>query len=859
MIPLKLQLTNFLSYRERVEVDFTGLHLACISGQNGAGKSTLLDAMTWALFGKARRTDDAIIFSGANSSEVTFDFEYEGLIYRIQRIKSRTKTGTLDLFLQLIRDDGTIEWKPYTEKSITKTEERIVSILRMDYVTFTNASFFLQGRADQFSQQNSTERKKILASILGLDIWDVYNKKAAEKRKVLESDLLLIDSRMADINLELSEEGIRKEKFAELERSLKSFASRKKNQEDALNNIRLLDNLLKEQKKQLDVLQNHAASKRRSYDQIARLLEERRTEHTGMQQLLIREDEIIRKYAEWKSIRDRLETMNSLAMQFHDLREKRNTPYLTIEKTKNALEQELKALNDKKALVETILKELPEKRSGLDQDRSAISALEKQISQKTEIEMELSALRLQKEDVSVENKRLRAEMDQLDIRRKHLQTMQEPICPTCGQDLTDEHRSTLVDEISDQGKTLGDLYRENHKQISDLESRQLKLEDDLKLISRLENEKNILERKTDLVQAWINDREPDIKLWTETGHFRLEEIEAVLTTNTYAQNEKVEINQIDQQIAQLHYDSEAHEKLRKQESLLKTIEDEYQQLERTRSAIVPLERQIADIEKQLTEAQIELNDLNKNSEDAAKEYAEKSIGKPDLASAEVEFRKLIEEENVLRDETAAARQRVEVLDTLRNRKKDLDQERESTGRVIGQYKQLERAFGKDGVPALLIEQALPDIEAEANDLLDRLTAGEMSVRFSTQRDYKDKNREDKKETLDIQISDATGVRDYEMFSGGEAFRVNFAIRLALSRVLAQRAGARLQTLVIDEGFGSQDAIGRQRLQEAIHMVQNDFARILVITHLEELKDAFPSRIEVEKTSSGSAVTVIPGT
>ncbi len=46
-----------------------------------------------------------------------------------------------------------------------------------------------------------------------------------------------------------------------------------------------------------------------------------------------------------------------------------------------------------------------------------------------------------------------------------------------------------------------------------------------------------------------------------------------------------------------------------------------------------------------------------------------------------------------------------------------------------------------------------------------------------------------------------------MFSGGEAFRVNFAIRLALSEVLAQRAGARLQTLVIDEGFGSQDALG----------------------------------------------------
>ena len=112
-----------------------------------------------------------------------------------------------------------------------------------------------------------------------------------------------------------------------------------------------------------------------------------------------------------------------------------------------------------------------------------------------------------------------------------------------------------------------------------------------------------------------------------------------------------------------------------------------------------------------------------------------------------------------------------------------------------------------------------------------------------------------RETLEIQISDNAGKRDYEMFSGGEAFRVNFAIRLALSEVLSQRAGARLQTLVIDEGFGSQDAQGRQRLVEAINLVRQDFAKILVITHIDELKDAFPTRIEVEKTDRGSTLSM----
>ena len=173
-----------------------------------------------------------------------------------------------------------------------------------------------------------------------------------------------------------------------------------------------------------------------------------------------------------------------------------------------------------------------------------------------------------------------------------------------------------------------------------------------------------------------------------------------------------------------------------------------------------------------------------------------------------------------------ARQEVAVLDSLRVRKTGLLSQREEFAQQVARHKTLERAFGKDGVPALLIEQALPQIEAKANDLLDRLSNGTMSIRFATQAEYKDKKRDDLKETLDILISDGAGLRDYEMYSGGEAFRVNFAIRLALSEVLAGRKGARLQTLVIDEGFGSQDAQGRQRLIEAINLVKPDFAKIL---------------------------------
>jgi exonuclease SbcC len=201
----------------------------------------------------------------------------------------------------------------------------------------------------------------------------------------------------------------------------------------------------------------------------------------------------------------------------------------------------------------------------------------------------------------------------------------------------------------------------------------------------------------------------------------------------------------------------------------------------------------------------------------------------------------------------AAQQDLKVLSGQRERQETLKVERDNLALRIQRLKLLEKSFGRDGVQALLIDHALPEIADHANELLDRLTGGDMTVTFGTQRELK--SREGTRETLDITIADRNGARPYENYSGGEQFRVNFAIRLALSQLLARRAGAKLQTLVVDEGFGSQDPLGRQRLVEAINIVQDDFACVLIITHLDELRDVFPTRIEVSKGLRGSTIAV----
>ena len=203
-------------------------------------------------------------------------------------------------------------------------------------------------------------------------------------------------------------------------------------------------------------------------------------------------------------------------------------------------------------------------------------------------------------------------------------------------------------------------------------------------------------------------------------------------------------------------------------------------------------------------------------------YQKQAQDLPDLDALELTVNGLQAKENRLRAELGGTRSALAHLQQTRARVADLAAERDAHAKRLALLKQLEDAFSNNGIPALLIEQALPEIETQANIVLDRLSAGSMTVRFETQREKKDKKDSGRIQSLDILISDGSGSRAYELFSGGEAFRINFAIRLALSRVLAHRAGARLQMLVIDEGFGSQDADGKQRLIEAINLVRPDF-------------------------------------
>jgi exonuclease SbcC len=855
MIPVRLKLKGFLSYRETAEIDFTPFRLACISGPNGAGKSSLLDAMTWSLFGQARKRDEALINAAANSAEVVFVFSYEGNLYRVQRALGRGKSGVLEFQVGANGDPAQTEWRPLTEKTVRDTQARIRQILRLDYETFVNASFFLQGKADQFTQEPPASRKRILASILGLDEWEIYRNHAAEHRKRLEAEMLSLVGRLTEIDTELAEEPVRAARLEELERQLAVLAAARKLQAEAVDAMRRVASSIAEQRRLVDSLAARAEKARGQVETTRSRLAARETEWGALAELRARAPEVEEAYAVWLRARAALERLDELAMTFREY-EKQRQPFLDdinreqarLEQERASLEREEVAVQDQRSLLATLDGELGDASQKLAEAEAEVARREREQARLNALREELAAVR-------AENESLRSQMDEIKDRIGRIEGIETPTCPLCGQPLSPEHRESTIAQLEGEGKRMGDRWRSNRSRADSLEGDVSSLEGGLALLERADDARIAQAGLLAELNARRSAAEAVITGWSKVGSKRLAQIEKLLTRETYSPDARKSLRSLDRELKRLGYDVAAHERVREEELQDRQAQTDMQALEAGGAALAPLEREIRELKAQLSTQHQEASELEAEYEAAIARLAGAESSAPDLRAAELALLDAQERENIVRQELGAARQKVTVLGDLRQRQQELTSEREALAQRIGEFRMLERAFGKDGVPALLVEQALPEIESHANEVLDRLSNGAMSVRFVTQAQYRDKKRDDLRETLDLVISDSSGSRDYELFSGGEAFRVNFAVRLALSRVLAQRTGARLQMLIIDEGFGSQDAAGRQRLIEAINLASKDFAKILIITHMDELKDAFPNRIEVDKTPMGSVAKV----
>jgi len=213
MIPLNVELKNFLSYGENVQkIDFKGYRLICFSGKNGNGKSALLDAITWGIWGQARKVtgvakaDEGLLRLGQTQMMVSVKFEFNKNIYRVRREFAKTygrNRTVLDFELFNFESNRFIT---LSENTVKKTQEKIDKLLGLDFETFSNTAFLRQGQANEFSQKNPRERKQILANILGLSRYDELRQKALEHAKKYGENKSRISSFIEQANIEIEKE-----------------------------------------------------------------------------------------------------------------------------------------------------------------------------------------------------------------------------------------------------------------------------------------------------------------------------------------------------------------------------------------------------------------------------------------------------------------------------------------------------------------------------------------------------------------------------------------------------------------------------------------------------------------------------
>jgi len=842
-----------MSYGHNVPpLSFKSFHLACLTGDNGNGKSALLDAITWALWGQARGVDrngagmDDLVKLGQEFMEVEFTFELEGDTYRI--IRKRDKRRGISL-LEFQLQDGN-RYRAISGDKIAETQKQIIQILKMDYETFTNSALVLQGKADTFTQQKPNDRKRILGEILGLGFYDELEKKAREKVRVFEQEAKMLHQQIILLKQETKGKGTIKTQLEEIEKE---------------------ESLLREKVKIKEVEHNSLHQQKQEYDNALAKIDQLKTRIQADNEEILKYEKIIRsiqqKLKEGKSL---LERETEIVVGFErfvnqtklkDQLERKQTEfyeYTTRQaKLTSMVEEKKKFLEIKVGNLQQEIKDLETLANNKGTKLELASKLKSELAQLEELKLTKEASELKLKVLETELAVLKARVPDLktkleELKQNYLTLKKAPKCPLCSTDLeTAVIKEKILLKVTAEGKQIKIKIAELDMSITELSVVGLRIKKKIEGLNQIiqvqrlkEKELTIIERDLVLID------EAETKLGLKL--IQLESLQAQLQERAYAEPEIKEIISITNALKHLGFDKIQYHKLIAEVEQNKVYNEKMNQLTIIKDSLHQHNQNLEIYEdnkarkaKSVEEDKDLINLLHKRVTDL--KSAPESIEKVSL-----QIDKGKQELSQIEQQKGALKERYKRCLNLEKEQKISELKWQAASQEKSYYSELTQAFGKKGIQAIIIENAIPELQDEANKLLNRMTDGRLNVALITQKGNKKGNVV---ETLDIQISDEVGTRKYEMYSGGEAFRVNFALRIALSKLLVKRAGARLQTLIIDEGFGTQDGKGKERLIELITAIQNDFAKILVITHIQELKDAFPVHLEVIKDHEGSKIII----
>ncbi len=773
---ISLRLQNFRQHVDtRIEFE---RGLTGIIGPNGSGKSTLLEAIAWALYGTpaARGNRDSIRFSRAAaraSVKVELEFELAGHRYRVLRGLTNA-----EVFL----DGGDVP----IANTITGATELLQRRLGMTRSEFFHTYFTGQKELDVMAMLGPAERARFLSRVLGYDRISGAQEIARERRRALTAEINGLKQGMPDADAiwrgvadAEARVAVARTRAAEADVARLETADRLMALAPQWQNAQAQRDQMQKLQAELGVAESEAMSFAREVERLDRELDAVAIAHRELTPL--RE-----AITALPAVRVELETLERLAAA-ESRRQALMERVRTVAEEDAKLAERAGKLESAPTLERDTQQQLTTLRGTLtDVERTHDAERTSWVRDRQEAETRLDALR--------------AQYTELTQQRETLEGLgEESPCPTCGRPLGASYRSVL-DLLVEQVETVridGNYYRQRVEQLTAVPS----------AIETLDEQRRTMQAELTAAER------------------RLARIQAALTEATQVADHRAQLaerlQQATTQLAELPlgYDAQRHRELREELVRLQELETraarvggmvEREEVTRTerlrvtglrdafRSKVVELERQRVAlgmddaVYQRVREAHERASGEARRAElDAVSATGEAERARAALDSAEQGRRDLARLQ--------------ETLDTLEQDKRLHDE--------------LDRAL--TDLRTDLNFQLRPELAEIASGFLDGLTDGRYSS-LEFDEDYRVLVME---EGLPKPV-----------ISGGEEDLCNLVLRLAISQMIAERAGQAFSLLILDEVFGSLDETRRANVVELLRHLHDRFEQVIVITHIEQVRE-----------------------
>ncbi len=807
MRPLRLEVEGFSTFRDRVALDFTGLELVAFTGSTGAGKSTLIDAITFALYGSVARYENAgrvapVIHQLSTQAKVRLDFEAGGRTYIATRVVRRRNTragesdsaSTREARLELVDGDNPEAETTVLAGDVKELNAAVEELLGLDFRQFTRTIVLPQGEFSAFLRDDPANRDKLLQRLLDLGVYERMGQLARSQAKK--------SGHQAEILAEQQERTppLSDTEFKALEATTAELATVRSEVADRLDVLAELD-------ARLDPL---------------------RDEVKAIDQALGRLETI--------ELPDDLPGLDRDLSKASAVTEAAKTELATARTARDQAFAAVDNLPDKGELVrvQSLGEQLAESREKTEQLTGMAAEVDHLIERLTteQADIEVAA---RNADSALRSARLAA-----DAAGWTAALVTGEPCPVC-------HRQ--VDTIPDHDSAHElELATEEHRK---LESESVSIAKQLaKATGTAQASAEEIERQSERVDLLL------LQLSTYDGstdpadlNSQLEAVE--LAEQTY----RTEVAAVTELEGVLQAATDA-------ESRVATA------LQSMRSQLSTMRDSVADLEPPTLAHQSLVDDydqLQRWAKDTAAALTGQRAGLAAEGKAVANQRsELLVELASLADSAGVdgdiAGLRTAIGDALADAKAAVtaaEQRRTEHQAIAGQIADLRAdqvlndALGKHlragGFGSWLLAEALDNIVAKATVWLLELSNNQYSLVAG------DKN------FAIIDHNNADETRDVRTLSGGETFLASLALALALADSIAELApvdSPRLESMFLDEGFGTLDPGTLDVVAAAIEELASTGRMIGIVTHVGELAERMPARFEVTKGPSTSTVQLV---